>query len=604
MKAKKKHHKTRNEVADVTMLDVSTSIAKPRVKRSTKSPFKASKLQPNAADKVAKFKEEKNLKIETKDLGQDVAEPDAEKAVPLSSTNKKRRRRSAAEIDRKHKCPYTGCLKAYGSEGSLIHHQKLKHPERMDLNEKNNQQVSTFLLPLHNATRNVMIRPAMPLMVYTNDRRLLLNNQSTNDNNVLAHYCPLPAKAPRRNMRSRSNSEPVTFIKEQTNPKVCIPTTTLMTKPRPKSPHNPRQNIAPHAETTATAARRSKFRSKSESLPEMNLLQPFEELKLPSYYRSNSSASAHEPVLPVSSTGSVEHGSFEWPATLISASLHHSTSLSSDEQAIDSDILSVLANCDAEDTGASSVLSFEGGPPSANSYQSSTSYGDIEDTGMLPVGMECFKIAENATLPAQVSQGLVMNEPEAELGIKAFATLGDDWANAMLLSDHLEKMSVAQGDTPPHSMISTFGKVMPSEGTVRRLCSASDPVHAADSIPSKMSRFSSVSTDKCSAKTTAQSSGDNELSCQNITSFQQQFGISCTSEVAKKENDGTQQMFWLSGEADIATSDVLSNSQPSSEVLDQLLQHDDTLEWKPTDVFVDDEVDYALIDTGMTPALL
>ncbi|CAI5735888.1 unnamed protein product [Peronospora destructor] len=572
MKAKKPR-KTRIDVADVAMLDVSASIAKPRVKRSKKSPFKASKVQPSTADKVAKFKEEKHLKIETTDLEPDETEPDAEKeAVPLSSTSKKRRRRLAAEIDRKHKCPFIGCLKAYGSEGSLIHHQKLKHPERVDLNEKNNQ-VSTFLLPLHNATRNVMIRPAVPLVVFANDRKLLLNNQSTNDINVLAR---LSAKAPRRNMRSRSNSEPVTFIEEQTNPKICIPTATLMTKPRPKTPHKPRQNVTPHAKKAATVARCTKLRSNSESLPEMNLSQPFEELKIPSYYRSDSSA------------------------TLV----HHSTSLSSDEQAIDSDILSVLANCDAEDTGDSSVLNFGGGSRSANSYQSSTSYGEINDTGMLSVGMECFKIAESAALPTQVSQELVMNEPEAELGMKAFATLGEDWANALLLSNHLEKMSVAQGDTPPHSMVSTFTEVMPSEGTVRRLCSVSDPVHAADSIPSELNRFSLVSTDKFLAKTTTPLSGDNELSCQNITSFQHRFGISCISEVAKREDGGTQQMFWLSSEADVATPNVLSNSQPSSEALDQLLQHDDTLEWKSTDVVEDDEVNYALVDTGMTPALL
>ncbi|CAI5747503.1 unnamed protein product [Peronospora destructor] len=165
-------------------------------------------------------------------------------------------------------------------------------------------------------------------------------------------------------------------------------------------------------------------------------------------------------------------------------------------------------------------------------------------------------------------------------------------------------MSVAQGDTPPHSMVSTFTEVMPSEGTVRRLCSVSDSVHAADSIPSELNRFSSVSTDKFLAKTTTPLSGDNELSCQNITNFQQQFGISCTSEAAKKEDGGTQQMFWLSGEADVGTPNVLSNSQPSSKVLDQLLQHDDTLEWKSTDVVEDDEVNYALVDTGMTPALL
>eukprot|EP00644_Phytophthora_capsici_P014801 jgi/Phyca11/19878/fgenesh1_pg.PHYCAscaffold_53_\ len=110
---KNKQRKTRVDPSeDVTMTDVSDVKPQPRPRRVK-------------IDKKTRFKEEQHLKIQTQDL----QEPDAEKAAPPSSTSKKRRRRSAAEIDRKFKCLVADCPKAYGSEGSLIHHQKIKHPE-------------------------------------------------------------------------------------------------------------------------------------------------------------------------------------------------------------------------------------------------------------------------------------------------------------------------------------------------------------------------------------------------------------------------------------------------------------------------------------------
>ncbi|RHY30693.1 hypothetical protein DYB32_004093 [Aphanomyces invadans] len=45
----------------------------------------------------------------------------------MSCEKKKRRRRTAAQIDRKYVCSYAGCKKAYGSEGSLTQHMRLKH---------------------------------------------------------------------------------------------------------------------------------------------------------------------------------------------------------------------------------------------------------------------------------------------------------------------------------------------------------------------------------------------------------------------------------------------------------------------------------------------
>lgn len=42
---------------------------------------------------------------------------------------KKRFRKTAAEINRHFKCPIETCQKAYGSEGSLNQHIKLKHAD-------------------------------------------------------------------------------------------------------------------------------------------------------------------------------------------------------------------------------------------------------------------------------------------------------------------------------------------------------------------------------------------------------------------------------------------------------------------------------------------
>ena len=42
-------------------------------------------------------------------------------------SRKKHDRRYAAEIAREYDCPYSGCDKMYGSEGSMNLHIKLKH---------------------------------------------------------------------------------------------------------------------------------------------------------------------------------------------------------------------------------------------------------------------------------------------------------------------------------------------------------------------------------------------------------------------------------------------------------------------------------------------
>ncbi|KAK1930807.1 hypothetical protein P3T76_013764 [Phytophthora citrophthora] len=533
------------------------------------------------------------LKIETRDL----QEPDEEKTAPPSSTSKKRRRRPAAEIDRRFKCSVPDCPKAYGSEGSLTHHRRIKHPElaKAEAQEKKEgqPQTGTFSLPLHSTPRALSIRPATPLVKFTSDPALLLGNQSTNDLDDRAsrtEIIPPSAKAPRRIMRSRSNSEPVT-----------APIPAIPVKPRAKTPRKPRRVPTPHPKKTivaAATARRNKLRSKSESLPEMTPFQPLEEFKMPVNHinqRSDNVVGAHEAILPINNTNSGGLGTFEWSPASIPGSGHHSTSLSSDEQAIDSDILSVLANCDADEIGDSQVLDFGGGPPSTSSFQSNSSFGKNEDTEMLPVGMECFKISENATLPTEEAPRLRMKEPESELGLNAFAALGDDWANALHLSNHLEKMSMVQVDSPPHSLESAFGGLSERPARVGRLRSASDPVHVAAPMHPDLTHFSSMPLEPFVGKSEIPTD-QFDLST-NTTNFPQWLG---TAESAKVESSSLQSTFWLSSRADVAT---IENPQVTSAALDELLQHDDTQEWKAVNSFGEAETDYVLGDAGV-PSLL
>jgi hypothetical protein len=47
----------------------------------------------------------------------------------INDEKRKRVRRIASEIKRHYKCMVEDCPKAYGSEGSLNQHIKLKHPD-------------------------------------------------------------------------------------------------------------------------------------------------------------------------------------------------------------------------------------------------------------------------------------------------------------------------------------------------------------------------------------------------------------------------------------------------------------------------------------------
>jgi hypothetical protein len=309
--------------------------------------------------------------------------------------------------------------------------------------------------------------------------------------------------------------------------------------------------------------------------------------------RSDDMSNDHKADFPLSSVDpSVENGSFKWPGTTISDAESYMTVPSSDEQAIDSDILSVLATCD---TGDSTASQFGGGPPPTSSFLPSLEFDDLENTEMLSVGSECFQIVEDATLPTQMSQELITNEAEVNIGIDALSILGNDWSNTLLLSSHLEKMSMAPGDSPPHSTVPMFGNEVLRGGIEERVRSVSDPVLTAASVYPQLHHVSSMPLDAASARSSGQLTGDSKFSGHKDTDFQQWF--SCSAAKVAKDNDGdTYQMLWLPSEHDFTGS---SMQQQSSDVLDQLLQYDETLGCKPADVFEDDaEVNYALDDTG------
>lgn len=54
--------------------------------------------------------------------------------IEVVNLKKKRFRRTANQIERKHKCPVPPCTKCYGSDGSLLQHLRLKHVDYYQAN--------------------------------------------------------------------------------------------------------------------------------------------------------------------------------------------------------------------------------------------------------------------------------------------------------------------------------------------------------------------------------------------------------------------------------------------------------------------------------------
>lgn len=165
-------------------------------------------------------------------------------------------------------------------------------------------------------------------------------------------------------------------------------------------------------------------------------MDPFiglDELKSASQGRSG----MHEAVMPIVSSP-VDH-SIDWRGS-------DSTPPSSNDQAIDSDILSVLADCDSPDMTS---LEYVAGPPSNMSYRSAGSYGESEDQEMLSMEMDCFKISginsplDDKFYPPIDGAHCVDEDIEMMYDIK------ETWPSstrqdALYLSTHMEKMTMAQ----------------------------------------------------------------------------------------------------------------------------------------------------------------
>lgn len=293
------------------------------------------------------------------------------KPVPPVSTGKKRRRRTAAQIDRKYQCNYPGCTKAYGSEGSLTQHQRLKHRQP---HTEATQVIGNFLLPLHRtagregnrplyprtpggSTRNVIIRPATmdglsPAMPFdVNGSAMNAPEFSDGARNPMygmflqeAQLAPKGASV--QHLRARSNSMPVSFSTGNT--------TTTRTRSNTTHGCTPRSSTSrrtPRVRSSTQSSRRAKSRSKSESLSEAEQLILLEDISRPVHARcvSDNTQSDDAKVKPMMRSCSFHEGDepaiakpspnpFHWPPAAFVAP-------SNSDHEIDNDILSVLAEC-------------------------------------------------------------------------------------------------------------------------------------------------------------------------------------------------------------------------------------------------------------------
>lgn len=317
---------------------------------------------------------------------------EAKTPLPPSSTGKKRRRRTAAQIDRKFPCTYPGCTKAYGSEGSLTQHQRLKHRHQGPEPGGAGNPLSRFFLRTPRSltttlghttgpggTRTVTIRPAgidttaLPGLSVFDAATLVPENESVSGTFLVSSSAELMVGSSafghaRQHLRARSNSMPVSYSSSSSSPPpyltppsphpVATPSS-QSTKATPSS-QSTRRGRAAGTPRVKPPIRRTKSRSKSESMNELmgNFDFHTEDPMRPPTHARSASDSVSFPVVygersTSQSTADVDAGlQFSWRHAIAFA--HTDSPPSSVEEAIDSDILSVLADCgDASDTGDS-----------------------------------------------------------------------------------------------------------------------------------------------------------------------------------------------------------------------------------------------------------
>ncbi|KAF0690088.1 Aste57867_18482 [Aphanomyces stellatus] len=234
-----------------------------------------------ATEKLARFKVQQNLQIQI-----DIDLPSSECSTltctsredePPTPTScrldddlmgeeepcekKKRRRRTAAQIDRKYVCSYAGCKKAYGSEGSLTQHMRLKH-RNLALSHRDRGHipshasllvVSSFFAPNCN---NIAIRPAISYLVdlssaYSPPTPCFVGNESADASFGL------------EKLRMRSNSMPSDMSNQMTHQAACE--TPRWSRSKKTTPQSAR---AYKAKAAAQVTKAKMKRSQSMSSPQ------------------------------------------------------------------------------------------------------------------------------------------------------------------------------------------------------------------------------------------------------------------------------------------------------------------------------------------------
>ncbi|KAF1323890.1 hypothetical protein FI667_g10181, partial [Globisporangium splendens] len=479
--------------------------------------------------------------------------------APPSSTGKKRRRRTAAQIDRKFSCNFPGCPKAYGSEGSLTQHQRLKHRQQQPdvVGANSNTQLGSFFLPLHRTPARSVASGAPTHRPNANSSRTVnIRPASIEDvnSNILGHfvYCRRDVSAVLRHERTRlgrcvggsshgsAGVEPLGAAPwwqrgELAPPEFEIPIQLyarvllkyVCTKSSMRSKlglltclvccgcnssaaivvesdeaivglervHASSACIA-EAEPCVVHAAWEKQQRGDQPPPRQVPLEVRDALGSGPFVLGDS-------LMPLSNTSS--RNSYDWSSSLASDSPHDS------DQAIDSDILSVLADCDSSEMGdATSPMEFTmatTGPLLSSSYRSHTNYdGESEDQDMLPPGMDCFGVSDHAPSVASPTGGLRINDlfRRAEMGsnakhgvdLRSFE-VHSEWARSnnsredtMYLSTHLENVAIS---SPPPSL-----KLEHQHGGSPSVNAGGSP--SSSSILPNLEQFPSVSIESFAVK--------------------------------------------------------------------------------------------------------
>jgi len=111
-------------------------------------------------------------------------------------TERKRKRRKAQSIDRKYKCPYNECPRAYGTEGALKYHFKTKHkdqeyipPQQPSKVQSNETTVGPLVIPRLMPSFHMNPEPFLPIAPeFLQGSNINLLNSMQQNNNTL--YSP------------------------------------------------------------------------------------------------------------------------------------------------------------------------------------------------------------------------------------------------------------------------------------------------------------------------------------------------------------------------------------------------------------------------------